>query len=125
MQNIIFSRSKLRLPISTTLNRPIRRLGSTLCLANRWRRRPWLQPVIWKYKRGVKSKATVPLRELQQAGPESKQPLEEIRDDGSGYPAVVQQARGNMRKFENSVVLTRVGSFYEVDTLGHTSFVAY
>ena len=30
------------------------------------------------------------------------------------YPTVVQQARNNINKFENCVVLTRVGSFYEV-----------
>ena len=30
------------------------------------------------------------------------------------YPTVVQQARNNINSFENCVVLTRVGSFYEV-----------
>ena len=33
------------------------------------------------------------------------------------YPTVVQQARNNINKFENCVVLTRVGSFYEVRVL--------
>jgi hypothetical protein len=34
--------------------------------------------------------------------------------DEPAYPTVVQQARNNMRKFSHCVVLTRVGSFYEV-----------
>ena len=37
------------------------------------------------------------------------------RDDAQPvYPTVVQQARDNMRKFDKCVLLTRVGSFYEV-----------
>lgn len=35
-------------------------------------------------------------------------------DDAPQYPAVVLGARNNMVKFNNCVVLTRVGSFYEV-----------
>ena len=35
-------------------------------------------------------------------------------DDVPQYPAVVQGARNNMIKFKDCVVLTRVGSFYEV-----------
>jgi hypothetical protein len=35
-------------------------------------------------------------------------------EDEPAYPTVVQQARNNMRKFSHCVVLTRVGSFYEV-----------
>ena len=34
-------------------------------------------------------------------------------DGGPAYPTVVQQARDNMQKFENCILLTRVGSFYE------------
>lgn len=30
------------------------------------------------------------------------------------YPTVIQQARTHMNKFPHCVVLTRVGSFYEV-----------
>ena len=33
---------------------------------------------------------------------------------GPAYPTVVLQARNNMRKYENCVLLTRVGSFYEL-----------
>ena len=36
------------------------------------------------------------------------------------YPTVVLEARNNINKFENCVVLTRVGSFYEVSD-PHTS----
>jgi len=38
-------------------------------------------------------------------------PLEE---NIPSYPTVVLQARNNMRKFENCVLLTRVGGFYEL-----------
>jgi len=43
-------------------------------------------------------------------------PLEPLRldDDAPAYPTVVLQARNNMRKFENCVLLTRVGGFYEL-----------
>lgn len=37
-----------------------------------------------------------------------------MEDDAPAYPTVVQQARSNMRKFENCVLLTRVGGFYEL-----------
>lgn len=35
------------------------------------------------------------------------------------YPTVVQQARNNINSFENCVILTRVGSFYEVNQAKH------
>lgn len=35
-------------------------------------------------------------------------------DDGPAYPTVVLQARHNMARFENCVLLTRVGGFYEL-----------
>lgn len=44
-------------------------------------------------------------------------PLEDLEDAvtiSQAYPTVVQQARNNMRKFEHCVLLTRVGSFYEL-----------
>jgi len=44
-------------------------------------------------------------------------PLEGLEDGitiSQAYPTVVQQARNNMRKFEHCVLLTRVGSFYEL-----------
>lgn len=38
----------------------------------------------------------------------------EEEDERPTYPTMVQQARNNMQKFENCVLLTRVGGFYEV-----------
>lgn len=35
-------------------------------------------------------------------------------EEGPAYPTVVLQARRNMQKFENCVLLTRVGGFYEL-----------
>jgi hypothetical protein len=35
-------------------------------------------------------------------------------NDSPAYPTVLQQAKSNMLKFENCVVLTRVGGFYEL-----------
>ena len=86
--------------------------------------RKFLQPVIsrsaWPGKstvfqcRGAKTRATVDLKELPQ-GILSCGTLPALEEDGGPtYPTVVQQARNNMRKFENCIVLTRVGGFYEV-----------
>lgn len=36
------------------------------------------------------------------------------QDEAPTYPTVVLQAQTNMRKFENCVLLTRVGGFYEL-----------
>lgn len=116
MRSLALHTSNLRLLSTTSLRGSSYQLSSTLCLANRTIRRPWLLAATEIHGRGTKSKATVPLRDLQHDGGEVRQPLQELQDDGPGYPAVVQQARNNMRKFENCVLLTRVGSFYEVHT---------
>ena len=64
----------------------------------------------------AKRKSTVRLQDL----PQGKLGLgefsvgEETENEAPAYPTVVQQARNNMRKFENCVVLTRVGGFYEL-----------
>lgn len=62
--------------------------------------------------RGKKSKASLKLDDL----PQGLIPLEplELENDTPSYPTVIQQARSNMRKFENCVLLTRVGGFYEM-----------
>lgn len=39
---------------------------------------------------------------------------EDEDEKGPAYPTVVLQARRNMRKFDNCVLLTRVGGFYEL-----------
>ncbi|KAI9803470.1 MAG: hypothetical protein M1825_001813 [Sarcosagium campestre] len=63
-------------------------------------------------KRGIKTKTSIKLDNL----PQGAIPLEPLPSDPeeTSYPTVVQQARSNMRKFENCVLLTRVGSFYEL-----------
>ena len=64
--------------------------------------------------RGKKTKASVSLDDLPQ-GLLPLEPLPLERDDpGPVYPTVVQQARNHMRKFDNCVLLTRVGGFYEL-----------
>ena len=69
-------------------------------------------PQIWI--RGLKRKATIRIEDLPQ-GPLPAKPADTISaSDGPAYPTVIQQARNNMRKFAHCVVLTRVGSFYEV-----------
>jgi hypothetical protein len=62
--------------------------------------------------RGKKTKTTIKLEDLPQ-GPIQADPLP-IEDDGPAYPTVVLQARRNMKKFDNCVLLTRVGGFYEL-----------
>jgi hypothetical protein len=42
------------------------------------------------------------------------QPLPPLGQDPPAYPTVVLQARQNMLKFDNCVLLTRVGGFYEL-----------
>lgn len=65
-------------------------------------------------RRGAKTKASLKVNELPQ-GVLGLDPLPELEaDDAPQYPTVVQGARNNMTKFKDCVVLTRVGSFYEV-----------
>jgi hypothetical protein len=63
-------------------------------------------------QRGKKTKASVALDEL----PQGLIPLEPLPIEAQvpAYPTVVLQALTNMRKFENCVLLTRVGGFYEL-----------
>lgn len=64
-------------------------------------------------QRGKKTKASLSLDD----SPQDFAPLDPLptpEDEGPAYPTVVLQARSNMRKFENCVLLTRVGGFYEL-----------
>jgi hypothetical protein len=71
-----------------------------------------LTPRIWI--REAKRKSTVSMMDLPQGIlPMTKMDLFDVGEEPA-YPTVVQQARNNMRKFSHCVVLTRVGSFYEV-----------
>ncbi|KAI1006193.1 MutS 1 [Podosphaera aphanis] len=62
--------------------------------------------------RGKKTSVKISYSDLPQ-GVISLDPLP-AEDDAPSYPTVLQQARTNMNKFENCVVLTRVGGFYEL-----------
>ena len=84
--------------------------GLTVCPQSR----PWLGPRTIIPIRGAKSKITVKLEDLPQGALEPMPDTADKDDQGPTYPTVVRQARNNMRKFDNCVVLTRVGSFYEV-----------
>ncbi|EHK15646.1 uncharacterized protein TRIVIDRAFT_39057 [Trichoderma virens Gv29-8] len=65
-------------------------------------------------KRSVKrSRTTVKLSDLPQ-GKVAVSPLSPEEQHEPAYPTVVLQARRNMDKFETCVLLTRVGSFYEL-----------
>jgi hypothetical protein len=65
-------------------------------------------------RRGKKTKSSVSLDDLPQ-GLVSREPLSlEVGVEAPAYPTVVLQAQSNMRKFENCVLLTRVGGFYEL-----------
>ncbi|KAB8766456.1 hypothetical protein FH972_026616 [Carpinus fangiana] len=61
--------------------------------------------------------STIKLSDLTQGllASEPLPPLEEPQQEQhGGYPTVIQQAINNMHKFKKCVVLTRVGSFYEL-----------
>jgi hypothetical protein len=81
--------------------------------------------------RGKKSTTSIDLADLPQGpirpapGPptpslgdgqqqQQQQRQQQDDDDGPAYPTVVLQARRNMARFENCVLLTRVGGFYEL-----------
>lgn len=65
--------------------------------------------------RGKKTVTTVRLSDLPQ-GLIQRDPLPPLDDpqDEPVYPTVVLQARQNMQRFDNCVLLTRVGGFYEL-----------
>lgn len=68
--------------------------------------------------RGAKSRASVQLDDLPQQSADAVESLQDAEDEKApSYPTVVREARDNMRKYENCVLLTRVGSFYEVQIL--------
>ncbi|KAK3498629.1 muts domain V-domain-containing protein [Neurospora crassa] len=59
---------------------------------------------------------TVRLKEIPQGAllPDESFPPRQQEDQEPAYPAVIQQHRHNMQKFDNCVLLTRVGGFYEM-----------
>ncbi|KAI4203243.1 MAG: hypothetical protein LQ346_001839 [Caloplaca aetnensis] len=94
---------------------PILRPTSTHLYLSPWRRHHVrLEGGPVAQRRGAKSKSTARLDELPQGALEPAPDTVQTDDEGPIYSTVVQQARNNMRKFEKCVVLTRVGSFYEL-----------
>ncbi|KAJ5348106.1 uncharacterized protein N7506_001359 [Penicillium brevicompactum] len=77
-------------------------------------RRPPVHRVAPKiHIRGAKTKTTVKLKDLPQ-GVLKLDSYDDRVDNAPQYPTVVQGHRNNMQKFQNCVVLTRVGGFYEL-----------
>ena len=97
------------------LLRPCQWQGALTRESQRLPYEPWLPSSLILF-RGAKSKANTKLKDLPQGVLEGKELLPGGKDEGPSYPAVVQQAWNNMQKFEDCVVLTRVGNFYEVST---------
>jgi MutS domain I len=60
----------------------------------------------------TRKRASVKINDLPQ-GTLSLEPIP-LENEGPKYPTVVLQAHANMRRFENCVLLTRVGGFYEL-----------
>ncbi|KAL9586308.1 MAG: hypothetical protein Q9212_000976 [Teloschistes hypoglaucus] len=89
-------------------------------LISRWQSNLWPYSPPWRtagsviQQRGAKSKSTVKLKELPQGALEPLSNTAEQDEEEPTYPTVIRQARNNMQKFENCVLLTRVGSFYEL-----------
>ena len=99
----------------STHARPTLRLGRQ-CLALRLHGRDSGHLLLPAFQsRGKKTKTTVKLDELPQGVIQS----EALPQDDEGpiepaYPTVVLQAKQNMQKFDNCILLTRVGGFYEL-----------
>ncbi|KAK7226033.1 hypothetical protein V2G26_014036 [Clonostachys chloroleuca] len=75
---------------------------------------PSQSPFLVIPSRGKKTQIVVQISDLPQGVIKSElKPVEETQDEPS-YPTVVLQAKRNMEKFDNCVLLTRVGGFYEL-----------
>ncbi|KAI6354359.1 hypothetical protein MCOR25_008655 [Pyricularia grisea] len=59
-------------------------------------------------------RTVIKLEDLPQGVIEDAESLPPPEDEGPTYPTVIQQARRNMNRFDNCVLLTRVGGFYEL-----------
>ncbi|KAI5786397.1 muts domain V-domain-containing protein [Peziza echinospora] len=93
-------------------NTSINRSASPL-LARSWANgsRAPLQPPSIVWTRGAKRQSKKMLSELPQ-GIIALEPLPSAQEPK--YPPVIEQARANMNKLPNNVLITRVGSFYEL-----------
>jgi hypothetical protein len=66
------------------------------------------------FRRGAKTVSTVTVKRLAQGALPKRPDGEADAAEAPQYPTMVQQALNNMRKFSHCVLITRVGSFYEV-----------
>jgi hypothetical protein len=112
MSNVALYTTRHRLYLRWLSRCPSRHAGS-LAL-NRHRASLQLLPQCQTQRRAAKTRATFKLNELPQQESDAGRDALEDEDVGPAYPTVVLQARNNMRKYENCVLLTRVGSFYEL-----------
>ena len=65
--------------------------------------------------RGKRTKTVVKLEDLPQGAIKFEPlPADEVEEATPAYPTVILQAKRNMQKFDNCVLLTRVGGFYEM-----------
>ncbi|PGG98963.1 hypothetical protein AJ79_08738 [Helicocarpus griseus UAMH5409] len=67
-----------------------------------------------QFNRGAKRKSTAKLQDLPQGRLDPIEPYAPLVNDAPQYPTVIQGAKNNMLKFNNCVLLTRVGNFYEL-----------
>lgn len=108
MSNVALSTIRQRLHLRWLSKRPSRRTF------DRRRPCPGLLPQFQTQWRGAKTRATVKFSELPQREIGAGENFLEEEEVGPAYPTVILQARNNMRKYEHCVLLTRVGSFYEL-----------
>lgn len=101
------------------LCRPLNPRGNSRWVTSGASARPRISPrLTLPQGRARKTTITVKLSDLPQGPlrPEQTTPPaeEDEQQDAPVYPTVVLQAQHNMRQFPNCVVLTRVGSFFEL-----------
>ncbi|KEF58927.1 uncharacterized protein A1O9_03770 [Exophiala aquamarina CBS 119918] len=65
-------------------------------------------------RRGAKTISRRKVKELQQGAIVADSLLDLPTDDEPQYPTLLQEVKNNMLKFENCVLLTKVGNFYEL-----------
>lgn len=95
--------------------RPLRNGGQDTLVQRRLKLpAPFISSPTYVQIREKKTKTTVNLADLPQGVLSSESLPEEDTQHEPAYPTVVLQARRNMQKFDNCVLLTRVGGFYEL-----------
>ena len=76
--------------------------------------RPWVpSPSEPLHLRWLITRATVQVDSLPSGTFEQRGALADVKDEPI-YPTMLRQVRDNMRKYKDCVLLTRVGSFYEL-----------